>query len=46
MMPYERDWQTPPLVSLVDQLQNTAELVHALGNLLYEGREAAINQAP
>ncbi|HTU70395.1 MAG TPA: glycoside hydrolase family 125 protein [Candidatus Baltobacteraceae bacterium] len=46
MVPFELRTQTPVLVSRVDQLDNTADLVGTLGRLLYEGRDAAINQAP
>jgi uncharacterized protein len=46
MIPFETRWQTPALVSSFDQLDNTADLVRTLGQLLYEGRDAAINQAP
>ena len=44
MLPYEQRTQTPVLVSQIDQLENTANLMGALGRLLYEGRAAAINQ--
>jgi hypothetical protein len=44
MLPFEVRTQTPVLVSKLDQLDNTADLVGTLGRLLYEGREAAINQ--
>jgi uncharacterized protein len=46
ILPFEHPFATPVLVSRVAQLENTATLVHALGDLLYEGRAAAINQAP
>ncbi len=48
MLPYEVRTQTPTLVSRIDQLDNTADLMGTLGRLLYEGRAAAINedQAP
>ena len=46
MLPFERRTQTPVLVSQIDQLENTADIVGTLGRLLYEGRAAAINQAP
>ncbi|HEX8805994.1 MAG TPA: glycoside hydrolase family 125 protein, partial [Candidatus Aquilonibacter sp.] len=46
MLPYEVRTQTPVLVSQIDQLDNTADLVGTLGRLLYEGRAAAINQTP
>lgn len=46
MLPFERRSQTPVLVSEIDQLDNTADVVATLGRLLYEGRAAAINQAP
>ncbi|HEY5341591.1 MAG TPA: glycoside hydrolase family 125 protein [Candidatus Aquilonibacter sp.] len=46
MLPYQIPWRTPALVSRVAQLENAADLVHTLGELLYEGRAAAINQAP
>jgi hypothetical protein len=46
MLPYERRSSTPVLVSEIDQLDNTADIVGTLGRLLYEGRAAAINQAP
>lgn len=44
IIPYERRTPTPALVPLEDQLFNSATLVGTLGRLLYEGREAAINQ--
>jgi uncharacterized protein len=44
MLPFEVRTQTPVLVSKIDQLDNTADLVGTLGRLLYEGRAAAINQ--
>jgi len=46
MLPFERRSPTPVLVSEMDQLENTADVVGTLGRLLYEGRAAAINQAP
>ena len=46
MLPFERRSITPVLVSEIDQLVNTSDVVGTLGRLLYEGREAAINQAP
>ena len=46
MLPFERRSPTPVLLSEMAQLENTAEVVGALGRLLYEGRAAAINQAP
>lgn len=44
VMPFERRTMTPTLVPLEDQLTNSATLVGTLGRLLYEGRDAAINQ--
>ena len=46
MLPFELRSKTPALVSELDQLDNTADVIGTLGRLLYEGREAAINQAP
>ena len=46
MLPYQIPLRTPVLVSPVEQLENTATLVETLGELLYAGRAAAINQAP
>jgi len=44
MLPYQVRTQTPVLVSPIDQIDNTADLMSTLGRLLYEGRAAAINQ--
>jgi len=44
MLPFEVRSQTPVLVSPIDQLDNSADLMGTLGRLLYEGRAAAINQ--
>jgi uncharacterized protein len=41
-MPFQRPTRTPQLVPLVVQLDNTANLVRTLGQLLREGRNAAI----
>jgi meiotically up-regulated gene 157 (Mug157) protein len=46
MIPFERPLHTPVLVSPAEQLENSAQMVEVLGQLLYEGRAAAINQAP
>ncbi len=46
MIPFEQRWQTPTLVSTLDQIDNSANVVRTLGQLLYAGRNAAINQAP
>jgi meiotically up-regulated gene 157 (Mug157) protein len=46
MLPFQTHSQTPVLVSPITQLDNTADLVRTLGQLLYAGRAAAINQAP
>lgn len=44
VIPFERRTLTPTLVPVFDQLQNAATLNAALGRLLKEGRDAAINQ--
>ena len=44
ILPFETPTQTPVLVSRIVQLENAADLVGSLGRLLYEGRDAAINQ--
>ena len=46
MLPFELRTQTPVLVSRIDQLDNSADLMGTLGRLLYEGRAAAMNQGP
>jgi uncharacterized protein len=46
LLPYERRTSTPLLVSKMNELENMADIVGTLGRLLYEGRAAAINQAP
>ncbi len=46
ILPFEERSVTPTLVPTVVQLDNTADLVGTLGNLLYAGRDAAINQQP
>ncbi|MDE2481914.1 MAG: glycoside hydrolase family 125 protein [bacterium] len=46
VLPFEERTVTPTLVSPVAQLDNTAALVRTLGELLYAGRDAAINQQP
>jgi uncharacterized protein len=45
IVPLEVRWQTPALVSPLDQLNNTADLVRALGQQL-DGADAPIDQAP
>jgi hypothetical protein len=44
ILPFQRRTQTPTLVPIEEQLQNSATLVSTLGRLLYAGRDAAINQ--
>ncbi|HUA09523.1 MAG TPA: glycoside hydrolase family 125 protein [Candidatus Acidoferrales bacterium] len=44
ILPFETRTPTPVLVSRIVQLENAADLIGSLGRLLYEGRDAAINQ--
>jgi meiotically up-regulated gene 157 (Mug157) protein len=46
MLPFQQPMQTPVLVSRFLQLENTMDMIRTLRELLYEGRAAAINQAP
>lgn len=46
MIPGEVPLHTPALVGRATQIENAALIMQTLGELLYEGRAAAINQAP
>jgi uncharacterized protein len=46
MISGELPLHTPVLVGRATQIENSAAIVQTLGELLYEGRAAAINQAP